>query len=132
MNHSLNRASGQTPLTILLSYSLLPLTYVVELYNGKGYPQVCGEKIGKRILSVVMDCLMESSERGIFDEQYGFRKDTSCSYKFIVVGQLSGKMNEKVTFTAVIEVEKPYAIVDQETKWQVTEICGVGVKFLQT
>ena len=66
---------------------------VVPIYKGKGNPHKCGMNRDISLLSVVrkvyvkklIDWVLESTERGKCEEQYGFRNDRCCSDPFFVV-----------------------------------------------
>ena len=99
--------------------------------KGKGHPQDCGENcdmsllslVGQMYAKVLINLVVESTERVIGEDQCDFRKDKNCSDQIFVAGQLCNKMTEKkVAVLALMNLEKAY---DREAMWEVLEIYGV-------
>ena len=113
---------------------------IVPLYKGKGDPLECKNNRGISLLSVpgkvygriLIERVIESSERQIGEEQSGFRKGRSCADQIYVLRQVCEKMREKKRslYVAFMDLEKAYDRVDREAMWQVLRIYGIGGRVL--
>ena len=109
---------------------------IVPLYKGKGDRRECGSYRGISLLSVVgkvygrvlIERVIECTDKAIGEEQCGFRSGRGCIDQIFVVRQICEKMLEKHqdVFWAFMDLEKAYDRIDREALWQVLGVYGVG------
>lgn len=114
---------------------------IVPIYKGKGEKKECKNFRGISLLSIpgkvygriLIERVVQRTERLMGEEQCGFRKGRGCVDQIFALRNIMEKSLEvnKELFVAFMDLEKAYDRVDWKALWEVLRTYGVGGSLLK-